>query len=667
MTIPLSAVIGLFVTAWQALNLRPTPAGISQVTTALQSLWQSLSPGRASQDTIHFAVFLIIFFWIMGYVSTWFLVRKRNPWVGVALGMVTIIANLSNLSEKYYGFFLLFLLSTLLLVAATTLARRRTAEAGIAEHPDWRSAWALISALVLSGLLLGGAWFAPQVRSASLETAISTRMPSWRGIDSASINLFAAVPEKESSVKSARQENLLFSDPVNLSDDVQFVVTSTQRPAYFRAQRYDVYQTSGWTSSPSAERLLGQGTPLSDSGLPAARNLLTYTVVDKLKSDLFLASGEYVTSDIAVLLHILIPASLPGDQAKQDLEAASAAGAQKERETNVSITVPRLLKAGEGYRVMSVTSAPSAEQLRLAGESYPQWVTDHYLQLPASLPARMRNLSGTVTRQTKTPYDKAVAVKGYLSRFTYDQRGTAPPEGSDGVDSFLYVHRSGNCTNFASAMVVMLRASGVPARLATGYLARTWDALTGTVGIRARDYHAWPEVYFPAYGWVEFEATPLPDNAGTVASSTEDPAAGITTEADTSTTDTGSLPFSASWMWLPLAALGLVLLLLGLRAVSRWSVWSINRMDYSSSTYARMCFLASLIGLRPAPHQTPLEYSARLVSAFPTQAESIGALTMGYLKARFSPHKTLDRQGEESLRRSWRAVAHALLKRRLRV
>jgi transglutaminase-like putative cysteine protease len=54
----------------------------------------------------------------------------------------------------------------------------------------------------------------------------------------------------------------------------------------------------------------------------------------------------------------------------------------------------------------------------------------------------------------------------------------------------------------------MLRSIGIPARLATGYIPRTWDKKNGEFIVQARDYHAWPEVYFPSYGWVEFEVTP---------------------------------------------------------------------------------------------------------------------------------------------------------------
>jgi transglutaminase-like putative cysteine protease len=109
--------------------------------------------------------------------------------------------------------------------------------------------------------------------------------------------------------------------------------------------------------------------------------------------------------------------------------------------------------------------------------------------------------------QAQTDYDKAMAIKRYLAGISYIEAGTSPPSGVDGVDYFLATARTGNCTNFASAMVVMLRSAGVPARFATGYIVRELSDNGKMAVVRAKDYHAWPEVYFPGYGWVEFEPT----------------------------------------------------------------------------------------------------------------------------------------------------------------
>ena len=78
----------------------------------------------------------------------------------------------------------------------------------------------------------------------------------------------------------------------------------------------------------------------------------------------------------------------------------------------------------------------------------------------------------------------------------------------DAVEWFLTTQRVGFCNYFASAMITMLRSLDIPARLVVGFAPGEWDESRNTWIVRTKDYHAWPEVYFPEYGWVEFEPTP---------------------------------------------------------------------------------------------------------------------------------------------------------------
>jgi hypothetical protein len=81
------------------------------------------------------------------------------------------------------------------------------------------------------------------------------------------------------------------------------------------------------------------------------------------------------------------------------------------------------------------------------------------------------------------------------------------------VDYFLFNQQSGYCSHFATAMAVMCRYSGLPARVAVGYLPGYIDPLTGAHIVRAGDAHAWVEVHFNRTGWVAFDPTPRPDSA----------------------------------------------------------------------------------------------------------------------------------------------------------
>src|SRR5204862_77196 len=158
---------------------------------------------------------------------------------------------------------------------------------------------------------------------------------------------------------------------------------------------------------------------------------------------------------------------------------------------------------------VSLATRVSESELRASPAEYPAALQSAYLQLPAELPARVRRLAEQITAGASTPYDKALRLQDYL-RATYAYRldVAAPPEGQDAVDYFLFTASAGYCNYFASAMAVMLRAVGVPARLATGYAMGEYDRGRGAYRVPGNAAHAWVEVYFAGYGWVDFEPTP---------------------------------------------------------------------------------------------------------------------------------------------------------------
>ena len=146
-------------------------------------------------------------------------------------------------------------------------------------------------------------------------------------------------------------------------------------------------------------------------------------------------------------------------------------------------------------------------ELRKAPLEYPPAIRGTYLQLPA-LDPRIPALAEQITAGSNNEYDKAAKIQSYLIAhysYTLDLSG---PRATDPLANFLFVRRSGHCEYFASAMVVMLRADGIPARYITGFLPGEYNDVGGDYIVRESDAHAWVEVFFPGYGWMTFDPTP---------------------------------------------------------------------------------------------------------------------------------------------------------------
>lgn len=159
------------------------------------------------------------------------------------------------------------------------------------------------------------------------------------------------------------------------------------------------------------------------------------------------------------------------------------------------------------YEGVSYLRATPPSDLREAPSAFPEAIYATYLQLP-TLDPRIPKLAADVTASSKNEYDKASAIRNYLIAhysYTLDLSGS---HGADPLANFLFVRRAGHCEYFASAMTVMLRSVGIPARYVTGFLPGQYNDLGGDYIIRQSDAHSWVEVYFPTYGWVTFDPTP---------------------------------------------------------------------------------------------------------------------------------------------------------------
>jgi transglutaminase-like putative cysteine protease len=172
-----------------------------------------------------------------------------------------------------------------------------------------------------------------------------------------------------------------------------------------------------------------------------------------------------------------------------------------------SLRTAATLTPGSVYSVVSSRGAATAEELRGAG-SAPSDALANYLQLPADLPKRVRQLALDVTQGASSDFDRVTAIEDYLAaNYRYLIDSPVPEAGRDAVDHFLFDTDVGFCEQFASATAIMLRTLGVPTRVVVGYTPGGRNPFTGYHEVLASDAHSWVEVWFPGFGWYEFDPT----------------------------------------------------------------------------------------------------------------------------------------------------------------
>lgn len=252
------------------------------------------------------------------------------------------------------------------------------------------------------------------------------------------------------------------------------------------------------------------------------------------------------------------------------------------------------LPEGAVYTVVSRRTPVTAELLR-ASDRRPLDLAPalraRYTQVPSGTPARVTDLAAEVTAGAPTTYDKVRALEAWMGDNTSYTLDIPPlPAGADAVDQYLFEDKQGFCEQIGTALVVMLRSLGVPARLAVGFTPGERNPFTGLWEVRAKDAHAWAEVWFPGVGWQAFDPTAAVPFAGDPFSSSA--GAGLTSFLKT------RLPSVPAWLpqaatvvvaaGIPLATIGW-LLLQRRRRQQAWAAlpWSAQQLDRLERAGAR--------------------------------------------------------------------------------
>jgi len=387
-----------------------------------------------------------------------------------------------------------------------------------------------------------------------------------------------------------------------------------------------------------------------------------------------------------------------------------------ERETpieQISVLLVNEVKENEEFSIQTFVSTATDEQLNEAGVDYPTWVTDRYLQLPTSLPAEVWRLAAKIVSDAHaiTPFEKAEAVKEFLRSQEYSLEILGPEHGTDGIYYFLFQTQDEPCASidedchiekvkgysqyFGSSGAVLLRAVGVPARFIAGWGPGEYFPEAERFLIRDADRHGWTQVYFPQYGWIDYEVTPgqaspgrgqlpfvISDGVGAPTGSLgtiegdqaylddldelERIAALLRARGFTNFDDEESR-YDLNIPWRALVWTGGAVAFFVIVASTWWI--SLRGMDAPTKAYARMNRIAVLMGMRRHPNETVMEFATILGDRTAGAREHASLIAIEYQKQVYSGSVELrDEDGElpKRLERAWRGVARALLTRRLK-
>lgn len=731
---PVGLAIGAVLVVWRAMELSDESsvlASLPEMWGRVDVWYEAATNDGISTDLLPFTLLLLSMAWVIGYASSFFAFRSSNAWVTVVLGGVAILTNLSFLPPvlAFSSKFFLFTLLAMLLVVRLNDVRneQRWRMRGI--RFEMVNGWLTMHAAIWFGLLvmLLAAILPLKVYvSRDLADLWNTARTPISSFEEDVARLLAGIPSRKDVPGRFFGKTLPFIGAISFGGEAVFWA-NTDYPSYWLSNTYSEYTPQGWKAGETTKLEVGPNTVPPPRPGWSKREDIEQTVQLNFDSDSFLAGGnlDWLSHDAVVetlrpkdfVIDLHNPesdAALPED-VQQVARAIRDAGEPPQRfvESYISRMLPDDLvlnsvgfvtdeHAGGGmvvqslnierkpsaapeivswnfsdrqpenhpYAMVSYVSVATDDDLRNADTDYSAFLTDHYLQLPETLPQRVRDKAAELTAGKDNPYDKAVAISDYLrsETFTYSQDIEAPPRDADGVDYFLFETRTGYSDYFASSMVVMLRSVGVPARLAAGYAPGEYDSENDVRVIRDFDSHGWAQVFFPEYGWIDFEPTPRwPEHerrlmgsavsgltpSGGDTGAINDPSEFLDPFDEIGLSGPGGINTGATFgsNFLPdidfvtvgtrggiaVGAVAAVWLLL-------YWVWNLGLRGLSpvEKSYARMNRLGALAGLRRRGYQTPNEYAAMLSGALGDAAPSAQLIAREFAALRYTGNTVVD-------------------------
>ncbi len=702
---------------------------------AIELLIRLIALGRAAiqatpgEDIVLFIIVLAFVCWQVGFWGSWFTFRSRQPWLAVALPAAILLLNIQYSPQVPTRFFNYFATLALFFLITVLWHRQeeRWKEANVRYPTEIGGRVLWVGAVLSVGLVLLAILLPTTAAGQETANFWDRYLEPWKEARATWERLFSRVEgERPGSPQVVGYSFTFELGGARIAPEGDALEVRSSRNEYLRGMAFDRYSGAGWinTAGTRAGIDLPAGWPLDIDRSRRVRNLQIITPLDQ-GGTLVLAVAEPLTLTLPVSVRLGTPSTVAGgfeDIVSLHTPQGLVRGRSYAVVSLLSAANKRELRAAgleyPDWVLQRYLQLPDALPERVwdladeivAGALRPGWENaadppvrllaqeDWRGQGPATLvlPAEatgdaeplavlfeeggrvVRTLPHGVLVQSGwvSPYDAAEAIEGYLrTHLTYREDISAPPAGRDAVDYFLFEQQAGYCDYFASAMVVLLRTQGIPARLVRGYATGTYNPERGAYIVPISSAHTWPEVYFPGYGWQRFEPTAAdytsrpnrpeglendptrrPDTPGLEPGLDEEGFTPLDRVEEVKLAEETATPLSwGGALRRPAVVVPLVLLLLGVGAVGVTIVrteWGLHRLGPVAATYERMCRWEDLAGLVPAGQPTPFEYAEHLAEALPAHRSQIALIATLYVRERFGRHSAQPEELER-MRKAW--------------
>ncbi len=438
--------------------------------------------------------------------------------------------------------------------------------------------------------------------------------------------------------------------------------------------RYD-YQAERWTTTGSDTASVPAGGQLSPPRRARAGGALQADVTITIDEG-YSRTNLFRLPDVLTVDRDVTARKVSGD----GIDAIEYAEPLAEGETVRFTSFVRDYSPGDGDFTASDLRNDSGED--------PPWVLDKYLQGADNeriVGDKTRALADELSARWDTRYDQAFRLQERLRRMDYDPSLGDACAGFDALPECLLTIERGFCQQYATTMVMTLRAMGIPARFVTGYLPGE-QGESGRWVVEQQALHNWAEVYFPDFGWVRFDPTPSEVGYGQVptdplegesAPETRSPqepdtessppeSAGPEESFDAATFLEDERPGSGGDRLLIVVGLGAMFGLL-LTVVSLLLLFRLRRLPEGddSLAYRGIVNLATRLGHGPHPAQTEYEYAGTLSETIPTVRDDLFVVTAARVESAYGG-RHLDEDQRGTLRGAYARIRTALLRLSLR-